>query len=1059
VRKYSFIVSTVSILLLAIFYSFNSTNNVRATAAIELLQTTPIMVTTTADSGDGSLRTAINASNAITTGSPSIQFNIPAEQAVNGVFTIKVLTALPALQRDGTSIDGTTQTTATGNTNTAGPEIVLDGSSSTAGSNGIVISASNTTIRGLTINNFATGAGILITDASKNTTVAGNFIGTNPSGTNLASNQTGVRINSGSDMNTIGGSAANANVISGNSIDGVVITGTSTDGNTVASNFIGVDASSSRNPLPNFGNGVTISAGAKANVIGGGTAALGNIIGGNLGSGVLITGDATSGNLVQRNSIGSGVGANDARANGGSGIAILDGSDANTIGGVDVGNTIAFNVGNGITVGGGTNSNLTIRNRISRNSIFLNGALGIDLGNDGVTNNDAGDTDSGPNLLMNFPVFTSVTSLAGTVTVTGTIDTPSPSTVTIEIFTNNSPSPGADSSGFGEGQTFVTAVTPSSSGAFTASFTAGPNVAITATATDANGNTSEFSSAFVLGAGMPDLTVLNLAVAPTSVNAGNMVRVTFAVSNSGTVSAPASRVTVVLSNDNIITAQDTVLTSVMTGALSPGASQSFQVDITAPVPPQGSTGPFFIGVIVDSDNSVTEASETNNTANATINIISMADLTVQNLTVNRATASPGDTVRVSFTIANQGSFNAIAHMEDVRLSTDNVINATDTLLTTVTSSGITAGSTAQFILDITIPNNTNPGSFFVGVLADARNNVPETNENNNSASVAISVSGDIDLELTNLTVTPNTGAPGAQVAVTVRLTNRGTLSAPATSVEFRLSNDQIINNADTLLGTVMSTVLGPGQNATISFSATIPTGISPGSRFIGAIVDPAGNVMESNETNNTASSAFAIVDQNAPAVTVMSPNGGEAVISGDTFMIRWTSTDNVGVVSQDILLSVDGGATFNQVIVTGLAGTANSFVWNVPAGLNTSTARVRVVARDASGNMGSDTSDNNFTIGVRPILISPTFSSGKLKFVAAGSNIVPGAMLIVVNGSSRESFITGMNSSGSRFIVKKSTRSTPSNLTLRDAIPSGVTVQLIVQNPNGIASAPISFQR
>ena len=225
------------------------------------------------------------------------------------------------------------------------------------------------------------------------------------------------------------------------------------------------------------------------------------------------------------------------------------------------------------------------------------------------------------------------------------------------------------------------------------------------------------------------------------------------------------------------------------------------------------------------------------------------------------------------------------------------------------------------------------------------------------------------------------------------------------------------------------------------------------------IADPRGDVTESNENNNTISNAFTVADQKAPTVTVQSPNGGESVIAGETFMIRWTSTDDVGISTQDILLSTDSGGSFNQVIITGLGGTVNSFLWNVPSTLNTANARVRVVARDVAGNMGSDDSNSNFSIGVRPILISPNLNSGKLKFVAAGSNIATGAMLIVVNGAARESFVTSMNSTGSKFTVKKATKSTPSGLTLRDVIPAGVTVQLIVRNPNGVESAPIAFQR
>ncbi|MFY9222825.1 MAG: hypothetical protein WAQ98_09160, partial [Blastocatellia bacterium] len=170
-------------------------------------------------------------------------------------------------------------------------------------------------------------------------------------------------------------------------------------------------------------------------------------------------------------------------------------------------------------------------------------------------------------------------------------------------------------------------------------------------------------------------------------------------------------------------------------------------------------------------------------------------------------------------------------------------------------------------------------------------------------------------------------------------------------------------------------------------------------------------------------------------------------------------TDDVSVVSHDIFLSTDGGANFNQVIVTGLVGTANSFLWNVPTSLNTGTARVQVLARDSVGNIGNDSSDNNFLIGERPILLGPTFKRGKLTFLIDNSKIVTGATLTVITGTNQETFVTAINNAQTKFVVKKKTASSPSGITLNQAIPQGVPVMLIVTNPNGIASLPTTFQR
>lgn len=68
-------------------------------------------------------------------------------------------------------------------------------------------------------------------------------------------------------------------------------------------------------------------------------------------------------------------------------------------------------------------------------------------------------------------------------------------------------------------------------------------------------------------------------------------------------------------------------------------------------------------------------------------------------------------------------------------------------------------------------------------------------------------------------------------------------------------------------------------------------------------------------------------------------------------------------VSQDISLSVDGGANFLVTVATGLSGNTQSFVFTPSSTLGKSkTSRIRVSARDQAGNAGVDTSDGNFKL-------------------------------------------------------------------------------------------------
>jgi hypothetical protein len=105
-----------------------------------------------------------------------------------------------------------------------------------------------------------------------------------------------------------------------------------------------------------------------------------------------------------------------------------------------------------------------------------------------------------------------------------------------------------------------------------------------------------------------------------------------------------------------------------------------------------------------------------------------------------------------------------------------------------------------------------------------------------------------------------------------------------------------------------------------------------------------------------------VPDLAPPTVKVNRPNGGEMVKGGTQLNISFTSSDNLAVVSHDISLSTDGGATFPITVTRGLSGSTQSFSFLVPPTLETTMARIQVTAKDDAGNFESDISDANFTI-------------------------------------------------------------------------------------------------
>ena len=414
--------------------------------------------------------------------------------------------------------------------------------------------ASNSVIRNLVINGF-TSRQILFLFSVTNCTIEGNLIGLNPAGDAIvAGSGSGIGMEVGCSGNLVGGSdAAARNVISSVTDSGVFISGSDA---LVQGNFIGLNASGTAR-VGWTGTGVLVNNGSAT--VGGTNPGEGNVIvadtgitfGGNLAlahsigtvqgnfigtdaagttalnlvgvgisvdhaTGVLINcGNVISGNsigiliqssddsgassdltTVQGNFIGTAPDGVTSVGNSHIGVDILASSN-NTIGGTNSGegNVIAFNGETGVRIG------FDAGNSVLGNSIFANGALGIDLigGDDagtGATLNDLGDADTGPNNLQNFPVITGIT-IAGNVTIDGTFNSEASKTYRLEFFASAS----VDPTGYGEGQTFLgfENVTTDVSGdtTFTATLpVTGNPTTFTATATDPAGNTSEFSAAF-----------------------------------------------------------------------------------------------------------------------------------------------------------------------------------------------------------------------------------------------------------------------------------------------------------------------------------------------------------------------------------------------------------------------------------------------------------------------------------------------------------------------------------------------------------------------------------
>ena len=508
--------------------------------------TQTFVVTNTNDSGAGSLRQAIIDANANSGAIDTIEFSI----AGSGTQMIELSSALNVIT-DPVIIDGTTQS---GWTENSFLPIVVDG----AGAANVITladGADGSEIRGLVLRDVSTA--INIQQNSDNHVIAGNWIGQfNSDGTDAGSGEaiTGNGIYGAGDNVTVGSPAtADRNVIvtEGNLSAGVYQY--MSDGWGISGNYFGTDTSGSAllssTNIPGVGylstNGSALntiggSTGAHKNLFAGlaeaiefqditsqpnyifnnwiglgadGSSVISNTVGistfdthqliiGGVNLGNTVVGSTSygiaawnsnqdveiKGNMIGRNATGSVIAGN---AAGGIYVHKVDGANF-SIGGVSAGegNVITGNGGHAITVTD-EDSSVSIRG----NSIYRNDGLGIDLDNDGVTVNDAGDADAGANALQNWPVLNAV-GISNTGVMSYSIDdtTLTGSGYTIDFYASTE-----RDGGLVEGARFLGSITgydpgvDSPLGTLTGT-TLVPGEYVTLVATNSSGDSSEFSN-------------------------------------------------------------------------------------------------------------------------------------------------------------------------------------------------------------------------------------------------------------------------------------------------------------------------------------------------------------------------------------------------------------------------------------------------------------------------------------------------------------------------------------------------------------------------------------
>lgn len=402
-----------------------------------------ITVTSTNDSGAGSLRSAITSANA-TPGLQKIQFNIPGGCS-SLPHLIQLQTPLPDIT-DSVEIDGYSEPETSPNTLSLGSDavlcIVILAQSGTLAQAlqvpDVAPAGTSLTVKGIA---FAGSTGFngnfsvaLRLRGGSNHLIQGNaFAGVGPGAIGpLGQLNFGIQIRDSAQSATIGGAEPeHRNSFGAMASSAIVLNDASSGGHTIQNNYIGLSASGLvASPIQL--NGIFASASPNVRILDNVISAVPN------NAAISITGATATGYEIARNKLGtSASGIPTAAFRNSTGISIANGSGGHQIGGIlnaSVSNTITNSNGAGVhltpTAGNGT----TVRpNRIFGNGVDGVG-LGIDLGALGPLANDGGDGDGGPNNGQNKPVINqSLVNPNGTRQVSGSLGTQSGSYI-IDIY-------------------------------------------------------------------------------------------------------------------------------------------------------------------------------------------------------------------------------------------------------------------------------------------------------------------------------------------------------------------------------------------------------------------------------------------------------------------------------------------------------------------------------------------------------------------------------------------------------------------------------------------------
>jgi len=433
--------------------------------------------------------------------------------------------------------------------------------------------------------------------------------------------------------------------------------------------------------------------------------------------------------------------------------------------------------------------------------------------------------------------------------------------------------------------------------------------------TEGNYGTSSAGQIAIAGSATPDLVVTAVS-APASASVGKSISISSCIRNSGDASSSYFYVYFYLSEDRTIGTGDMYLGKVFVPSLLAGSEKTLAY--SAIIPTTAAPGTWYIGAVADGTRRIAEKNEENNTGSGTPVTVQRSsrppsivlptpqpttpvfsgkpDLVITSVSAP-VSGSAGRSATLSSIVKNTGDAPASYSYVIFYLSRDTTLDAGDPYLGRGYVSSLMAGSTKTVSITPLIPFGTAEGTYYICSVADGTGLVIEKDEGNNiGVSGVLTITGPPRPDLMAVSVSsPQSGSPGGIIDLQLTVRNSGTIPVPETGAAVWLSPDPVIGTGDILLGPVSVPDISGGMTNTLSVSMIIPASVAPGTYYLGITLDSAGEVAESDESNNVACSSGTLV---------ISPvSGGSLEEQVEIAIIRYTNQERLSAGLSPLAIS------------------------------------------------------------------------------------------------------------------------------------------------------------